>query len=156
MRDSLGSVVQGVGLVKDPRPEAIGVRSGDFASPRVCRQTDGGLVMSRRAIAKANWAWLMSGIVLVAVGATMLWASSASLTRVPDATAASLRGAACKWYDSYARGCNTGGCAEREYLYQLDQWYTWAEYYGEGLINNLCDAEKPTCGYWQQVEPCTF
>ena len=35
MRDSLGSVVQGVGLVKEPRPEAVGIGSGDFASPRV-------------------------------------------------------------------------------------------------------------------------
>ncbi len=35
MRDSLGSVVQGVGLVKELGSEAIGVGSGAFASPRV-------------------------------------------------------------------------------------------------------------------------
>ncbi len=112
--------------------------------------------MSRRVIARANWAWLMSGVVLVAVGATMLWASSASLTRLPDATAATLQGAACQWYDSYGQGCATGPCPEPVgTYYQPDGWHTWADVYAESIENRLCNPTKPGCGYYQVPVPCT-
>ena len=112
--------------------------------------------MSRRVIARANWAWLMSGVVLVAVGATMLWASSASLTRLPDATAATLQGAACQWYDAYGQGCTMGQCTRPSgYYLQPDKWYTWADYYGESIENVICYPETPSCGYFQVVIPCT-